>query len=80
MYDCIEYPCPRCGKTVYFQSKGGDCRGSHYTVAEAPPEVLQDADRHDETCEGCGLRFGLKVTTTVRVEPDIRWQQEGGDA
>jgi hypothetical protein len=73
MYDCVEVPCPRCGKTTYFQSKGGDCSGSHYTIHDAPAEVLQDADRHDETCEGCGLCFGLKVETTVRVEPVIRW-------
>ena len=73
MYDVVEFPCPRCGKLVDFQSKGGRCELQHYAVADAPSEVLADADRHDQTCSGCGLRFGLKVTMTVRVDPVVRW-------
>lgn len=73
MYDCVIVKCPRCSRDVYFQSKGGECLGRNYEVHEAPADVLQDADRHGETCEGCGLKFGLKVEMTVRVTPEIVW-------
>lgn len=57
-YDSIYVNCPKCGERSEFQSKGGECLLQDYTLETAPPEVLQDVNRHaPNECQKCGSWF-----------------------
>jgi transcription elongation factor Elf1 len=74
-YDSVMVPCPRCGRKAEFQSKSGECALAIYQLGEAPPEVMDDINRHaPHTCSGCGALFKVNITvigTPVLVEPDV---------
>ena len=61
MFDEVMVPCPTCGTKQPFQSKSGDCRMAVYELAECPPDVLADVNRHSPyTCETCGEVFAVQ--------------------
>lgn len=64
MYDTVLVPCPLCSKEYYAQSKSGPCRLNEYELDSAPPEVLENVNRHAPfTCETCETVFFVRVTT-----------------
>ena len=44
MFDSIFVKCKECDAEVEFQSKVGDCCLASYSISDAPPEILMDAD------------------------------------
>lgn len=71
MYDSVMVPCPQCGTKNEFQSKGGDCSLAEYELADAPADVLLDADRHDGRCHDCGTRYRLVIHKTVSASVEV---------
>ncbi len=72
MFDTVLVPCPKCGEVSEFQSKGGDCRLSEYTLDNCPQDVLSDVNRHSpNTCDKCGSKYmvGLKEVTILIGTP-----------
>jgi hypothetical protein len=74
MYDTVNIPCPKCETLNEFQSKGGDCLLSCYTLEDVPNDVLLDINRHSPiTCRNCNTKYevGLivKIITCVREVP-----------
>jgi hypothetical protein len=62
MYDTVLVPCPACGATSEFQSKGGDCTLATYSLDEAPDDVLLDVNRHAPThCPKCDTLYGVEI-------------------
>jgi len=61
-YDTVSVPCPRCGEKYDAQSKGGDCVLAHYELADCPPDVLCDVNRHAPFECGCGCFFAVRLT------------------
>jgi hypothetical protein len=60
MFDMVFADCPRCGRSVEFQSKGADAPYlERYTVEDAPAEVLEDVLNDPHYCPGCGKWFAL---------------------
>lgn len=71
MFDVVHVPCPICGTTSEFQSKGGSCLLQDFALADAPPEVLQDVNRHSPyTCPNCETVFQVELGEEKRV---VRW-------
>jgi len=66
-FDTVAINCPKCGEGQDIQSKGGLCSLSYYeSLAATPSDVLSDINRHAPfTCEKCGCRFDVKVTTVA---------------
>ena len=57
-FDIVMVPCPKCGAESQFQSKGGGCSLSAYSLAECPEDVMSDVNRHaPNTCRKCGTVF-----------------------
>lgn len=85
VFDSVMVPCPSCGTMAEFQSKGGDCNLAVYELADAPPAVLADVNRHGPaTCDGCGTAFAVRVRAVaepvtvpqgepIRLEPMPPW-------
>lgn len=68
MFDEVRVPCPTCGKTAYFQSKGGDCLLVTYELHKAPDNVLSNINRHSPyICEACRTPFKVEINPVVRV-------------
>ena len=66
-FDTVEIRCPSCGKVKEVQSKGGECYGAKYKLAEAPANVLSDVNRHAPfECEKCGNVFEVQLITIAR--------------
>jgi len=61
MYDSIWVNCPKCNKESEFQSKGGDCYLSNYTLENCPNDVLKDANRHSPNKCDCGAVFEIDI-------------------
>lgn len=67
MFDTVKVPCPKCGELEEAQSKGGECNLDVFTLAEAPPAVLSDVNRHAPfKCQKCGAVFNVQLFTTAR--------------
>jgi len=74
-YDIVKVPCPTCGVSSEFQSKGGECRLNVYTMGYAPNDVMSDVNRHAPcTCDNCGTRFEVKAIYEV-----VAWQSVVAD-
>ena len=62
MFDTVMVPCPTCGESSEFQSKGGDCTLETYALEDAPDDVLLDVNRHaPNCCQKCNTLFGIEV-------------------
>ena len=67
MFDTVMVPCPVCGTTAPFQSKGGDCLLTEYTLENAPADVLSDVNRHAPAlCMKCATQFKVKLQISAR--------------
>ena len=61
-YDTITVPCPNCGAPYEAQSKGGDSAMLHYTMADAPDDVMEDVNQCAPfLCESCDVVFEVDV-------------------
>ena len=68
--DYVNVPCPRCGETTEFQSKGGPNCCMSYNLDDAPQDVLSDINRHSPyTCESCGYVFKVEVVSIAKSIP-----------
>ena len=69
LFDSVLVLCPRCGNSVEFQSKSGDCDLVNYTsIHEIPIAILNDFRKHQfEVCEDCGVLVGVRLD--LRVTP-----------
>lgn len=52
--DSIIVNCPFCGAQQEFQTKGGACTLTSYTLEEAPDDVFSDVNRHAPVECKCG--------------------------
>ncbi len=52
-YDEIRFLCPKCGREIYAQSKGGACNMATYEARDVPLDVASNANRHPIVCPGC---------------------------
>lgn len=77
-YDIVMVPCPNCKELSDFQSKGGDCTMSEYTLKNAPADVLMDVNRHSPyTCSKCGTKYRVEVEVRVHAQSVV--QEENSD-
>ena len=65
MFDSVMVPCPNCGTTNEFQSKGGDCVLATYSLEDAPFNVLGDVNRWPVSCRRCGTGYRVEVVATA---------------
>ena len=65
VYDEIEVPCPKCGRSYYAQSKSGPCELKAYPLYGAPDDVLADVNRHAPFECKCGAHFYVRMTPLV---------------
>lgn len=57
-FDSVMVPCPKCGEKREFQTKSGECLLKVYDLGAAPPDVMQDVNRHaPHHCEKCNVYF-----------------------
>jgi hypothetical protein len=70
MYDTVMVKCPSCGKKNEFQSKGGDCLLSVYTLKICPDDVLSDVNRHAPYECRCGVSFMIDIPNRKAVVAD----------
>jgi len=79
-FDRITVPCPRCQEPQEIQSKGGACMFRHYTLQNAPPDVLGDANRHAPfTCEKCKATFKVHVVCMAQTVLTVPNEVENDD-
>ena len=72
VYDTVTIPCPKCGEPYNAQSKGGDCVLAHYTLEEAPTDVLTNVNRHAPfECDKCGTIFHVELQWHTRPEVTV---------
>ena len=67
MFDVVHIGCPTCGDTLSFQSKGGECRLIEYSSFDAPPSVIGELHGQEQVCNGCGINFKVRVTTSTEL-------------
>jgi len=67
-FDSVMVPCPACGEINEFQSKGGECRLSTYTLDDAPADVLSDVNRHRVECRSCQTAYRVRVQCIAIAE------------
>ena len=65
MFDSVMVPCPNCGTTNEFQSKGGDCVLATYSLEDAPFNVLGDVNRWPVSCRRCGAGYRVEVVVAT---------------
>lgn len=63
-FDSVYIKCPRCGFSVKFQSKAGECKLATYSEKRVPAEIAKSIKGTVETCPNC--RHYVEATT---VEP-----------
>ena len=68
MFDSVFVDCPKCGKMIEFQSKGGDCELRRYHSRSVPPDIALSLDGSKDHCD-CGAVVVLKhPNPNTRVE------------
>lgn len=72
-YDTIIVKCPHCGEDYYgAQSKSGACVLRSYELADAPDNVMEDANRHAPfVCPKCRRVFEIDIEKRVAVKLPI---------
>lgn len=54
LFDRVIINCPNCNEIIDFQSKGGECLLTEYSLENVPDDVLSNVNRHSpESCH-CG--------------------------
>jgi len=68
-YDVVNVPYPSCGRRLEFQSKGGECKMSVYTLQDVPNDVLSDVNMHAPLLCKCGRQvvIQLQIMATPRI-------------
>lgn len=78
-YNTILARCPRCGEENEFQTKGGDCSLSSFTIDEAPGADMLDSNRHaPRPCIKCGVELWFEYTVE-KIHVTNRRLVAGGD-
>ena len=54
MFDSVYVTCPKCGGSVEFQSKAGECLCINYAQGQVPAIIAADLDGDSEFCRLCG--------------------------
>lgn len=58
LFDSVMVPCPKCGERREFQTKGGECTLTTYSLEDAPLDVLSDVNRHAPLrCQKCSTLY-----------------------
>lgn len=73
MFDELLLPCPKCGKQVYTQSKGGVCKLKKYIYPKAPDDVISYIVNDKQECK-CGCVFKVKAKFEL-----VEWDGESND-
>ena len=66
-FDSLWIACPVCSKSMEFQSKSGGCSMMHYTLIDAPMEIMADIIGARKRCS-CGAILMLKGSVSLNVE------------
>ena len=66
MFDRVLVECPKCGKTIEFQSKAAACCLVEYKPAKVPTDIAKDIIKEFEVCNSCGT---LVVVVNTKPEP-----------
>lgn len=65
-FDTLLVTCPNCRQyDLSFQSKGGDCQLTNYTLETVPVDVLGDCINDVIVCAFCNTTIGLKAQVLV---------------
>lgn len=62
MFDRVFVPCPECHTPYEFQSKGGECLLTEYTLENAPMKVLSELWPPVAQCKKCKSGFKIEVS------------------
>jgi transcription elongation factor Elf1 len=66
MFDSIIFDCPKCGKQIEAQSKGGVCLLECYGLYDVPVGVASDANKDAPfICEHCGSSWQFDTNNYV---------------
>lgn len=68
MFDEFHHPCPRCGTTVEWQSKAGECRLATFTQTNCPADVAGDLHGQSAVCRSCGRVLSISTQALIHVE------------
>lgn len=70
-YDSVYATCPKCGRTVEFQSKARNCTLETFPTDKVPASIAEDLDGTTRECRNCMRPVTLSmppVTLTVIME------------
>ena len=71
MFDELTVYCPKCGNTIIFQSKAGECTLKRYTINTVPPDIAGDLNDEWKACPNCMAVVKIQTQTIVNVISDI---------
>lgn len=76
IFDMVFVDCPHCGEPVEFQSKASeDAYMRHFTLADAPAEILADImndPNHCQKCDGWLALIDLRFPPGEKPKPNLR--------
>ena len=67
MYDEILVPCPKCGETLEFQTKGGWCTLKRIELDDVTLPELADVVGDECKCKKCGQIVGIGIDWAYEV-------------
>lgn len=70
MFDSVYVTCPRCGSSVEFQSKAGECYLRTYSNQEVPTEIAADLNDTSERCK-CGALVTVRASLPSAVYMEV---------
>lgn len=59
LFDSVYVDCPRCGNSIEFQSKAGECVMASYRPSAMPAVIAADLSGQSEWCADCGASVTL---------------------
>lgn len=70
MFDRVWIGCPKCGNSIEFQSKAGDCTLADYNLDAVPTKIAGDIIGDEELCPKCHslIKIGGKVLIYPYIE------------